>query len=50
MIRGKVNAEDFLKNIVNVGDFTRKYECCHYLINTGESRPIPGNWNVWLEM
>ena len=27
MIRVEVNAGDFLKCIVNVGDFTRKFKC-----------------------
>ena len=49
MTRAEVNAEGFLKSILNVEDFTRKYECNHYFINAGDSRLIPGNWNVWLE-
>ena len=50
MIRAEVNAGEFLKSILNVKDFTRKYKCNHYFINAGDSRTIPGNWNVWSEM
>ena len=37
MIRVQVNAGDFLKSILNVGDFTRKFKCNHYFINAGDS-------------
>ena len=37
MIRLAVNAGDFLKCILNVGDFTRKYKFNHYFINAGDS-------------
>ena len=50
MIRAQVNAGDFLKNILNVGDFTRKLKCNHYFVNAEDSQPIPRNWNVWPEM
>ena len=42
-----VNAGDFLKSILNVGDFTRKFKCHYYIINAGDSRPILENWNVY---
>ena len=41
---------DFLKSILNVGDFTKKFKCNHYFINAEDSRPKPKNWNVWPEM
>ena len=50
MIRAEVNAGDFLKSILNVGDFTRKFKCNHYFVNTGVYRQVPRNWNVWSEM
>ena len=50
MMRAEVNAVDFLKSILNVGDFTRKFKCNHYFINTKDYRPIPRNSNVWPEM
>ena len=50
MIRARVNVRDFLKSILNMGDFTRKFKCNHYFINTGNFRPLPRNWNVWPEM
>ena len=50
MIRAEVNAGDFLKSILNVGDFIRKFKCNHYFINAGDSRPIPRNWNAWPEI
>ena len=46
MIRAEVNAGEFLKSILNVKDFTRKYKCNHNFINAGDSRSTPGNWNV----
>ena len=46
MIRVEVNAGDFLKSILNVGDFTRKFKCNDYFINAGVSWPVPRNWNV----
>ena len=46
MIRAEVNVTDFLKSILNVGDFTGKFKCNHYFINAGVSRPIPRNYNV----
>ena len=46
MIRTEVNAGDFLKSILNVGDFTRKFKCSQGFINAGDSRPIPGNGNI----
>ena len=49
LIRAEVNAGEFLKSILNVGDFTRKYKCNHYFISPGDSRSIPRNWN-WPEM
>ena len=50
MIRAEVNARDFWKSILNVGDFSRKFKCNHSFIITGDSRAIPGNWNLWSEM
>ena len=50
MMRAEVNAVDFLKSILNVGDFTRKFKCNHYFINAEDSQPKPKNWNVWPEM
>ena len=50
MIRAEVNAGDFLKSILNAGDFKRKHKCNHYFINAGDSRAIPGNWNILPEM
>ena len=50
MIRALVNVGDFLKSILNAGDFTRKFKRNHYFINAGDSRPISRNWNVWPEM
>ena len=46
LIKAKVNAGEFLKSILNVGDFKRKRKCNHYFINGGDSQSIPGNWNV----
>ena len=40
----------FLKIVLNVGDFTRQFKCCYYIINAGDSRPVLENWNVWLEL
>ena len=37
-IRVGLNATDFLKGILNVGDFTRKFKRNHYFINAGDSR------------
>ena len=48
LIRAEVNAGEFLKSILNMGDFTRKYKYNHYFISPGDSRSIP-NWN-WPEM
>ena len=45
-----VNAEDFLKIFLNVGDFTREFKCGQYIINTRDCRPVMGNGNVWPEM
>ena len=39
----EVNAEDFLRSIVNAEDFTGQFKC-------RDSRPLLGNWNVWPEM
>ena len=50
MMRAEVNAVDFLKSILNVGDFTTKFKCNHYFINAENSRLKPKNWNVWPEM
>ena len=50
MIRAEVNARDFLKSIVNVGDFTYKFKCNHYFINAEVFKPVPRNWNVWPDM
>ena len=50
MIKAEVNAGDFLKSILSVGDFTRQFKSRYYIINAGDSRPIRGNWNVWREM
>ena len=44
-MRAEVNSGDFLKSILNVGDFTRQFESRYYIINAGDSRPILGNWN-----
>ena len=44
MIRAKVNAEDFLRSILNVGDFLRQFKFCYYIIN-GYSQLILGNRN-----
>ena len=46
MIRAEVNGGDFLKSILNVGDFTRKLKCNQGFKNAGDSRPIPGNGNI----
>ena len=35
MIRAEVNAGDFWKSILNVGDFTRQFKCGQYTINVG---------------
>ena len=43
----EVNEGDFLKSILNVGDFTRQFKCHYYIINAGNSRPILENWNVY---
>ena len=45
-----VNAEDFLKIFLNVGDFTREFKCGQYIINTRDCRPVMGNGNVWPEI
>ena len=37
MIRVEVNPGDFLKSIQNVGDFTRQFKSCYYIINTEDS-------------
>ena len=50
MIRAEINASDFLKNILNVGDFTRTFKCNHYFVNAGVYRSVPRNWNVWPEL
>ena len=50
MIRAEVNAGEFLKSFLNMKGFTRKYKCNDYFINEGDSRTVPGNWNVWPEM
>ena len=50
MIRVEVNAGEFLKIILNMKDFTRKYKCNQYFINAGDSQTIPGSWNAWPEM
>ena len=56
MIRAEVNelrelreVREFLKSILHMGDFTRKYKYNHYFISAGDSRSIPRNWN-WSEM
>ena len=46
MIRAEVNAGDFLKCILNVEDFTRKFKYIQGFINAGDSRKIPGNGNI----
>ena len=46
MIRAEVNAGDFLKSILNVEDFKRKFKCSQGFISAGDSRPIPGNGNI----
>ena len=40
MIRTDVDAGDFLKSILHLGDFTRQFKC-------GDSRPVLENWNLW---
>ena len=39
IIRTDVNPGDFLKSILQVGDFTRQFKC-------GDSRPILRIWNL----
>ena len=41
MIRAEVNAVDFLKSILNVGNFTRKFKCNYYFINAEDAGPKP---------
>ena len=48
--RGEANAGDFLKSILNVGDFTRKFGWSHGFINAGDSLSIPGNGNIYPEL
>ena len=43
MIRTEVNAGDFLKSILQVGDFTRQFKYGWYITNAGDSRPILEN-------
>ena len=50
MIRLEVNAGRFLKSMLNVGDFRRKFKCRHYFMNSGDSGKKPRNWNIWPEM
>ena len=42
MIGREVNAGDFLKSTLTVGDFTRKFKCSQCFINVGDFRPILG--------
>ena len=37
MIRTEVNAGDFLKSILHVGDFPRQFKYGQYIINAGDS-------------
>ena len=46
----KVNAGDFLKRILNVGDLTREFKCRFCIIHTADSRPLLGKWSVWPEI
>ena len=52
MIRPEVNVWDFLKSILNVGNFTRKFKCSQSFINVGNSWPILGKWEcmAWAVM
>ena len=43
LIKTGINPQDFLKSILNVGDFTRQFKSHYYTINAGDSRPILGN-------
>ena len=43
MIKTEVNPGDFLKSILNVGDFTRQLKTRYYIINVGDSRSILRN-------
>ena len=40
MIRTDVDAGDFRKSILHLGDFTRQFKC-------GDARPVLENWNLW---
>ena len=53
MIRAEVNAGEFLKSILNVKDFPRKYKCNHYFINAGDPPVSTGElecmtWDVMI--
>ena len=43
IIKTEINPGDFLKSILNVGDFTRQFKSRYYIINAGDLRPILGN-------
>ena len=50
IIRAEVNSGDFLKGMLNVGDFARQFKSFYYIIHAGDSREILGKWNVRPEM